>query len=155
VHLLSELRAVLVQPGTEPHQVKLFELSQNGISGPVAYSTLGMRLHNEQSGSSSLFSHPVALAPLPLDAPAAGPVAGTLEERLATALGALQSARPGRLGGQQMEDHLALFVRWAGRPATRRAGEAVFALADGSMPDKLLLRAISRVAARSTAYAPR
>jgi hypothetical protein len=106
-----------------------------------------MRLHNEQSGSSSLYSHPMAVAPVPLESsPAAGPAVDTLEERLQAALRALELMSPSRPSTAQIEDHLALFTRWCFRPLAKRAGEAVFAGTDGVVPHKPLLRAISRVA---------
>jgi excinuclease ABC subunit C len=114
-----------------------------------------MRLHNEQSGSSSLYSHPVALVPVPLEAsPATGPAADTLEERLSAALQALDAISPSRPSTPQIEDHLALFTRWVFRPAAKRIGEAIFADADGAIPHKSLLRAISRVARGAAALAP-
>lgn len=144
VHRLSDLTVIVVQPSTEPGEVGLFRLSPAGLSGPVPFSTLGMRLHNEQSGSSSLFSHPVALAPVPLDPTEAAQPADTLEARLERSLAALESPMP-KQSAQAMEDALALFTRWCYRPAAKRTGEAVFAEA-GSVPQKALLRAISRVA---------
>lgn len=147
---LTELSAVLVQPSAEPGQVALFRLLPQSLAGPVAYATLGMRLHNEQSGSSSLFSHPVALAPIPLE-PAADGSSDTLEARLEHALAALDAMAPGRPSTQQTEDHLALFVRWCYRPAAKRTGEAVFVDAGGRVPLKPLLRAISRVARHAAA----
>ena len=150
VRLLTELSAIIVQPSAEPGQVTLFRLLPMGLAGPVAYSTLGMRLHNEQSGSSSLFSHPIALAPVPLEPvpPESGPehAADTLEVRLDKALATLDAMTPQRPATQQVEEHLALFTRWCYRPAVRRVGEAVFADAGGTLPHKALLRAISRVA---------
>jgi hypothetical protein len=110
-----------------------------------------MRLHNEQSGSSSLYSHPMAIAPVALESsPAIGPAVDTLEERLEKALSSLEAISPSRPSTSQIEDHLALFTRWCFRPVAKRAGEAVFADAGGVIPHKALLRAISRVA-RGTA----
>ena len=153
VHLLSELSAIVVQPSAEPGEVALFRLSQQGVAGPVSYATLGMRLHNEQSGSSSLFSHPMALAPVPLEpsppqATAAAPNAlpETLDERLDRALASLDAMAPARPPMQQIEDHLALFTRWCYRPASKRVGEVVFSDAGNAVQRKPLLRAISRVA---------
>jgi hypothetical protein len=160
VRLLSELSAVIVQPSAQPGEVALFRLTRQGLGGPAAYATVGMRLHNEQSGSSSLYSHPMALAPIPLDpvplepSPATGPAADTLEERLQTALHALESMSPSRPSTPQIEDHLALFTRWCFRPLAKRTGEAIFAGADGAIPHKPLLRAISRVTRGATAAAP-
>lgn len=155
VRLLSELSAVIVQPSPQGGEVALFRLTRQGLGGPVAYATVGMRLHNEQSGSSSLYSHPLALLPVPLEAPpATAPTSDTLEKRLDTALEALDAVAPSRPSTSQIEDHLALFTRWAFRPTTRRVGEAVFADAKGTIPHKPLLRAISRVARGTAIVAP-
>jgi excinuclease ABC subunit C len=151
VRLLSELSAIIVQPSAEAGEVALFRLTRQGLCGPVAYATVGMRLHNEQSGSSSLFSHPVALTAVPLEAsPATGPVVDTLEERLSTALRSLEAMSPSRPSTSQIEDHLALFTRWCFRPAAKRTGEALFGDTSGAVPHKSLLRAISRVARGAT-----
>lgn len=154
MRLLTELSAVIVQPAAEPGQIALFRLLPHSLAGPVVYSTLGMRLHNEQSGSSSLFSHPVALAPIPLEAAngtATAVAPDTLESRLEKALLALDAVTPARPTAQQTEDHLALFARWCYRPAAKRVGEVVFADADGHLQLKTLLRAISRVARNAAA----
>jgi excinuclease ABC subunit C len=152
VRLLSELSAIIVQPSAEAGEVALFRLTRQGLCGPAAYATVGMRLHNEQSGSSSLFSHPVALTAVPLEAsPATGPVVDTQEERLSTALRSLEAMSPSRPSTSQIEDHLALFTRWCFRPVAKRNGEAVFVDASGAIPHKALLRAISRVARGATA----
>jgi hypothetical protein len=153
VRLLSELSAVIVQPSAQPGEVALFRLTRQGIGGPAAFSTLGMRLHNEQSGSSSLYAHPTVLAPVPLE-PSPAPARDTLEERLTDALESVESVSPVRPTTQQIEDHLALFTRWSFRPAARRKGEAVFADPAGAIPHKPLLRAISRVARASAASVP-
>lgn len=66
VRPLSALRAVILQQsaiGADEVQVFLFEGGQ--LRGPVGFSTVGMRIQNEQSGSSSLFSQPMALEPMP------------------------------------------------------------------------------------------
>jgi hypothetical protein len=146
VRLLSELSAVIVQPSADAGEVALFRLTRQGVGGPIAFATVGMRLHNEQSGSSSLYSHPMALAPVPLEPSAAGPAIDTLEERLAKALASLDAMSPFRPSTPQIEDHFALFTRWCFRPITKRTGEAVFADSGGIVPPKPLLRAISRVA---------
>jgi excinuclease ABC subunit C len=145
-----------VQPSAQPGEVALFRLTRQGLGGPVPYSTVGMRLHNEQSGSSSLYSHPMTLAAVPLEAsPATGPAVDTLEERLAAALHSLEAASPSRPTTSQIEDHLALFTRWCFRPVAKRNGEAIFADAAGSaIPHKALLRSISRVARGSAVAMP-
>ncbi len=170
VRLLAELHAIVVQPSAAPWEVSLFCLREGAVAGPVPYSTRGMRFNNEQSGSSSLFSHPMALAPVPLEPPAgaAGTAAAhdTLEQRLEAALAALNlhhrpdgtgdsgllkmgQSKTGHAAGEAL-DAMALFARWYYRPIARRVGEVVFAEADGAaphrVPHKKLLRAISRVA---------
>jgi hypothetical protein len=154
VRLLSELSAVIIQPSAQPGEVALFRLTRQGLGGSVAFVTIGMRLHNEQSGSSSLYSHPMALAPVPLEpSPASAPAVDTLEERLEKALSSLEGMSPSRPSTSQIEDHLALFTRWCFRPIAKRTGEAVFADA-GGIPHKPLLRAISRVARGAAVTVP-
>jgi excinuclease ABC subunit C len=67
VRPLSQLRAVVLQPAAEPEQVAVFLYEHGRMRGPAAFSTLGMRIQNEQSGSSSLFAQPVALEAVPED----------------------------------------------------------------------------------------
>src|SRR5271163_102835 len=69
VHPLAQLSGILVQPSPEPGHVALFALRRGVWSGPALYSIVGMRLANERSGSSSLFAHPVAVEPVPLEGP--------------------------------------------------------------------------------------
>ncbi len=65
VRPLSQLRAVVLQASAHPGEVAVF-LFQNGrLQGPGSFSTLGMRIQNEQSGSSSLFAQPMAIEPVP------------------------------------------------------------------------------------------
>ncbi len=159
---LNRLSGIIVQPGITPERVDLFELAEGRLAGPVSYATLGMRLHNELSGSSSLFTQPMALEPVLLDE-AGGDAAiasvressrDMLEVRLEEALTALRQASSGastgarkRLRKGDVEDHLSLFARWYYRPQTRRIGEMLFVNSEGTLPRRPLLRAISRVAA--------
>jgi excinuclease ABC subunit C len=152
VRPLAELSGVLVQPSAEPGHVALFALRRGVWSGPVLYSIVGMRLANERSGSSSLFAHPVALEPVPLEGVAALPAKDVLELRLEEALRALAQSALKTVSAQTLSDHLALFTQWFYRP--RSTGEMVFAAADGAVPRKPLLRAISRVAARAHSSNP-
>ena len=150
---LSQLNGILIQPGPSPDLVALFSVRRGAIVGPVTYSTIGMRLHNELSGSSSLFTQPMALEPVPLagseSAPAAVPQPSSkdmLDTRLDEALASLERiAAP--TSTPMLADHLSLFARWYYRPESRRVGEILFAGPDGSIPTRPLLRAISRVAA--------
>ncbi len=151
---LAHQYAVIVQPAARSgesgsEQVALFLLRQGTFSGPVFYSVAGMRHPNEQSGSSSLFAHPVALAAVPLE-PESKLTADKdiLEERLARALATLEAEqRPG--SRRQLCDALSIFARWYFRPQSKREGEIVFFPPEtdpaATAPAKLVLRAISRV----------
>jgi len=154
VRPLAELSGILVQPSAELGHVALFALRRGVWSGPALYSIVGMRLANERSGSSSLFAHPMALEPVPLEGVAALPAKDVLESRLEDALRALAQSAPKTVSAQTLSDHLALFAQWYYRPAGRSTGEIVFAGTDGEVPRKPLLRAISRVAARAHSANP-
>ncbi|MGC2400331.1 MAG: excinuclease ABC subunit C [Acidobacteriaceae bacterium] len=155
VHPLSRLSGILVQPSAEPGSVALFALRRGVWAGPALYSTLGMRLANERSGSSSLFAHPVALEPVPLEtAEATKPAKDVLESRLEEALWVMAQSAAKSVTSQTLSDHLSLFTQWVYRPAARSTGEMIYAGPDGNTARKPLLRAISRVAARATSANP-
>jgi excinuclease ABC subunit C len=61
VRPLSQLRAVVLQASAQPDEVAVFLYEGGRLRGPAAFSTLGMRIQNEQSGSSSLYAQPLAL----------------------------------------------------------------------------------------------
>jgi excinuclease ABC subunit C len=65
VQPMSKLRAVILQASANPDEVAVFLYENARLRGPAAFSTLGMRIQNEQSGSSSLFAQPMALEPVP------------------------------------------------------------------------------------------
>jgi excinuclease ABC subunit C len=65
VRPLSRLRAILLQASAQPGEVAVFRFEEGRLSGPAAFSTLGMRIQNDQSGSTSLFAQPLALEPVP------------------------------------------------------------------------------------------
>jgi hypothetical protein len=65
VRPLSRLRTVILQSSSNPGEVAVFLFENGRLRGPAAFSTQGMRIQNEQSGSSSLFAHPVAIEPIP------------------------------------------------------------------------------------------
>ncbi|MHB1022281.1 MAG: excinuclease ABC subunit C [Acidobacteriaceae bacterium] len=145
VRPLTQLNALMLQPAAEADMVALFLVRDGILSGPEMFSTLGMRHPNEQSGSSSLFAHPVALAPVPLEGGAENMSQhDTLENRLARAIASLES-NPVEM--TLLADHLALLKRWYYRPEKQRAGE-IFFREDG-FPVKRILRGISRVYAGS------
>ena len=64
VRPLSQLRAVILQASANPDEVAVFLFENGRLRGPAAFSTLGMRIQNEQSGSTSLFAQPVAIEPV-------------------------------------------------------------------------------------------
>ncbi len=148
VRPMSRLRAVLLQASAEPDAVAIFLYEAGSLRGPFGFSTVGMRIQNEQSGSSSLFAQPVAVEPIPESEPAEPqrPARGVLEARMEAALAALtaEDEPPNSIARQ---GHLALLKRWYYRPETRRVGEIFFPDAEGHWPIKALLRGVGRVAA--------
>ena len=175
VRPLSQLRAVVVQASAVPGEVAVFLYENGRLSGPAGFSTLGMRIQNEQSGSTSLFAHPMAIEPIPEDtgnrdqgtgisksemaaAESAAPEASD-EARAAlpakAARGALETRMegvlaalakaPGTLSPTLRQGHLALLKRWYYRPEGRRVGEIFFADGEGRWPVKAMLRGVGRV----------
>jgi excinuclease UvrABC nuclease subunit len=156
VRPLSQLRAVILQASANPDEVAVFVYENGSLRGPAAFSTLGMRIQNENSGSSSLFAHPVAIEPIPEASTDAtigeAPVVarGVLETRLETALAALGTTSEAP-SATLRQGHLALLKRWYYRPEVRRSGEIFFPGSEGGWPVKALLRGVGRVAAKMLA----
>jgi excinuclease ABC subunit C len=161
VRPLDAQRAVIVQAGAEPGTVAVFLFESGRLRGPGEFSTLGMRIQNEQSGSTSLF-----LAPMVVEAaveeqgiggeesPAQAKVArGMLEARLEEVLTGLAD-RAGAVTAAVRQGHLALVKRWYYRPEVKRVGEIFFPDADGRWPAKGILRGIGRVAAKGLERMP-
>ncbi len=163
VRPLSRLRAVILQASAQPDEVAVFLFENGRLRGPAAFSTVGMRIQNEQSGSSSLFAQPLAIEAIPegeqgreraTEQESVKPIAqnkpprGLLESRLGTALAEL-SAPAAPPSATIRQGHLALLKRWYYRPEARRTGEIFFPDAEDSWPTKAILRAIGRVAAKS------
>ncbi|MGB8261477.1 MAG: excinuclease ABC subunit C [Terracidiphilus sp.] len=171
VRPMNQLRAVLLQAAAEPGSVAVFLYDAGRLRGPALFSTLGMRIQNEQSGSTSLFAQPLAVEPVPEEqgpgteglategpaadgqgssAAAARKARGLLEARMEAALEEL-AAMGGGSSAAVRQGHLALLKRWYYRPEARRAGEIFFAGEDGRWPVKALLRGAGRVAAKMLA----
>ncbi|MGP8173632.1 MAG: excinuclease ABC subunit C [Terracidiphilus sp.] len=176
VRPLSQLRAVILQASANPDEVAVFLFENARLRGPAGLSTLGMRIQNEQSGSTSLFAHPMAIEPIPEAPIAALPASeaatgstgseatqpeaafaapaklarSVLEARMEAALAALteSSTIP---SATLRQGHLALLKRWYYRPEARRAGEIFFPDAEGRWPVKAMLRGVGRVAAKMLA----
>jgi excinuclease ABC subunit C len=149
VRPLAQLSGIMVQSSPELDHVSLFALRRGVWSGPASYSIMGMRLANERSGSSSLFAHPMALEPVPLDAPAVAS-RDVLDARLDEALAKLQVKKT--VTPATLADHVSLLAQWFYRP--KSTGELLFIAEEGEVPRKPLLRAISRVAAKAVSANP-
>ena len=163
VRPLSELRAVVVQESAQPDEVAVFRFEDGRLRGPVGFSTLGMRIQNEQSGSSSLFAQPMAVEAVPenaeirdqgseIKAGAQKAARGLLEARMEAVLGQLreQAEAP---NAAERQGHMALLKRWYYRPEVKRAGEIFFPGEEGNWPLKAMLRGVGRVAAKGLAVA--
>ena len=184
VRPLSQLRAVILQASANPDEVAVFLFESGSLRGPAAFSTLGMRIQNEQSGSSSLFAQPFAIEAIPetagnreqgsgirkdeeaateprsevaSESGAAAPAKlprGLLESRFEAALATLTQSGPNPSAAVR-QGHLALLKRWYYRPEVRRSGEIFFPDAGGRWPVKAILRGVGRTAAKSLTTAPR
>jgi excinuclease UvrABC nuclease subunit len=151
VRPLSRLRAVVLQASTCSDEVAVFLFDDGRLRGPVGFSTVGMRIQNERSGSSSLFAQPVAVEAIPEGPITEEPVRAhrdVLEARMEAALAELAGdAEPPTAAERQA--HLALLKRWYYRPEVKRVGEICFPDAEGNWPVKAMLRSVGRVAAKS------
>ncbi len=150
VRPMSALRACVIQLSAEPDEVSVFLYDGGELRGPARFSTLGMRIQNEQSGSSSLFAQPMAIQPVPeSDSPAALKASrDVLEARTEASIESLAAQRF-QPNATIRQGHLALLTRWYYRPQQKRAGEICFQESDGKWPLKSMLRSIGRVAAAS------
>ncbi|HVU46685.1 MAG TPA: hypothetical protein VHD85_11200, partial [Terracidiphilus sp.] len=161
VRPLSQLRAVILQASAQPDEVAVFLFEDGRLRGPAAFSTIGMRIQNEQSGSSSLFAQPMAIEAVPeqpevreqkIGAKDQSAVVsrGLLEARMEDVLKALTEA-PGAATNTVRQGHLALLKRWYYRPEARRTGEIFFPNTDGNWHIKAILRGAGRAAAKRIA----
>jgi excinuclease UvrABC nuclease subunit len=175
VRPMSKLRAVILQASANAGEVAIFLFENGALRGPANFSTIGMRIQNEQSGSTSLFAQPMELEPVVEEQGAREPASqgteeqGTsgqagkgaenalakiartmLESRLDAALAEL-SADDAAPYATERQGHLALLKRWYYRPETKRTGEIFFPDAEDLWPMRSILRGIGRVAAKSLA----
>ena len=144
VRPLSRLRAVILQARPIPARSPSSFIENGRLRGPAAFSTLGMRIQNEQSGSTSLFAQPMAIEPIPEEQgqreqeteepkDAASPISRTvLESRLENVLAEL-SAKADPPSTTVRQGHLALLKRWYYRPEAKRAGEIFFPDAENNL----------------------
>jgi excinuclease UvrABC nuclease subunit len=162
VRPLNQQRAIVLQENAKSgselaDSVSVFLFEKGCWRGPTQFSTLGMRIQNEQSGSTSLFAQPMMLEPIPEKQPIleGAPVAAEapkvtrdqLTERFEVALEELRadSCAP---SATTKQGHLALLTRWFYRPAAKREGEIFFPDAADHWPTKAILRGVGRVAAK-------
>ena len=167
VRPMSKLRAVILQASANPSEVAVFVFDNAALCGPAAFSTVGMRVQNEQSGSTSLFAQPLALEPVPeeqgtegqgtreqgsrgVENVSAKAARSILESRLESALAELSPATDAPSSAVR-QGHLALLKRWYYRPEAKRPGEVFFPDSDDRWPIKAILRGIGRIAAKSLA----
>jgi excinuclease ABC subunit C len=177
VQPMSKLGAAILQASANPDEIAVFLFERGSLRGPVGFSTIGMRIQNEQSGSSSLFAQPMALEPVVeevnseqwtveqkqglgnrdqgLETPTATKVPRTmLEARMEAVLAELEKDS-GAPSATVRQGHLALLKRWYYRPEVKREGEVCFQDEDGRWPVRLLLRSVGRVAAKAMAHPAR
>jgi excinuclease ABC subunit C len=163
VRPLNELRAVVLQESAQSDEVAAFLFEDGRLRGPVAFSTLGMRIQNEQSGSSSLFAQPMAMEAIPenteirdqgsvVSTEMQKAARGLLEARMEAVLGQLRKPAAARNAAER-QGHMALLKRWYYRPEVKRAGEIFFPDEEGNWPVKAMLRGVGRVAAKGLAVA--
>ena len=167
VRPMSKLRAVILQPAASADKVAVFLFENSRLRGPLGFSTLGMRIQNERSGSSSLFAQPMGLEPVPEEAENEGtreqgtektgssgltarPARGMLEARMEAVLAGLTETKDAP-NAVERQGHLALLKRWYYRPEVKRPGEIFFPDEDGHWPVKAMLRGVGRVAANALA----
>ncbi len=162
VQPMSQLRAVILQASAQPDEVAVFLYQDGSLRGSAAFSTLGMRIQNEQSGSSSLFAQPMMIEPVPEQpeirdqgSGAKDQVVGrgVLEARMKDVLVPLTESQ-NTPSATERQGHLALLKRWYYRPEARRTGEIFVPDAEGHWPIKAILRGIGRVAAGMLKLAP-
>jgi excinuclease UvrABC nuclease subunit len=80
VRPLSKLRAVILQASANADEVAVFLFENGCLRGPAFFSTVGMRIQNEQSGSTSLFAQPLAVEAIPEEQGAEKQGTGNREE---------------------------------------------------------------------------
>lgn len=165
VRPMSQLQAVLLQASANLDEVAVFLYENGRLRGPAPFSTIGMRIQNEQSGSSSLFAQPISIEAIPeepreqgkeIREPSAADrkIARTmLEARMDTVLAELASASHPP-SSTDRQGHLALLKRWYYRPEAKRPGEIFFPHPEGHWPVKALLRGVGRIAAKSLTPSP-
>lgn len=164
---MSRLKVAILQPAANPGEVSVFLYEHGSLRGPAAFSTVGMRIQNEQSGSTSLFAQPLAIEPVVEEQGSEEQGLGTeglrdsgtkaaakahrtmLEARLEEVLAALSAGSHQAPSATVRQGHLALLKRWYYRPEAKRTGEIFFPDGEEGWPIRPILRGIGRVAAKA------
>jgi excinuclease ABC subunit C len=184
VQPLSKLKAAVLQASANPDEVAVFLFESGCLRGPVGFSTVGMRIQNEQSGSSSLFAQPMAVEAIPeagteggrpegpgtrdegqenlgpgtreqgQETPVANKVPRTMLEGRMEAVLADLAKDTRAPSTIVRQGHLALLKRWYYRPEVKREGEVCFPDEHGQWPIRSMLRSVGRVSAKSLTHAP-
>ena len=156
VRPMSKMRAVILQASANPGEVAVFVFDNAVLCGPAAFSTVGMRIQNEQSGSTSLFAQPMALEPVPEEQGTKGQrtreqearewrvLQRKLPERSSSRgsnLYSLNSLRADAPNPTNRQGHLALLKRWYYRPEAKRTGEIFFPDSEDRWPIKAICAA--------------
>jgi len=151
VRPLSRLRVAILQAAANAGEVAVFLFEQGSLSGPVGFSTAGMKIQNEAapSGEIAIQQAEPDSAAVP-DAPAETEskiARGALEARMEATLNALRGECNAH-SATLRQGHMALLKRWYYRPEIRRQGEIFFPAEDGRWPLKAMVRGAGRVAAK-------
>ena len=177
VRPMSRLCAVVLQASATPDEVAVFLFEHGQMRGPAPFSTIGMRIQNEQSGSSSLFAQPMSIEAVleeqgignreqgieiaEPDVKGGPPSSASVRKAARTMLEARMDAVLSDLAAQSdspsstdRQGHLALLKRWYYRPEVKRPGEIFFPDSEGHWPVRALLRGVGRIAAKSLTTSP-
>ncbi|HEV2323083.1 MAG TPA: excinuclease ABC subunit C [Terracidiphilus sp.] len=149
VRPLSRLRAVILQPSANSDEVALFLFENGRLRGPAAFSTLGMRIQNEQSGSSSLFAQPMAVEPVPEETGNREPGRGNRDQGMEIGIQGSTSTDE----GSEKTDEGSAVIGATGSEAHARVSRQAAKLARGMLESRLddVLAALSQPAALPSA----
>jgi excinuclease ABC subunit C len=163
VRPLSRLCAVILQASAQPGEVAVFLFENGVLRGPISFPTLGMRIQNEQSGSTSLFAQPLALEPVPEEQEAGNREQGTGNRNQGSGIGdqGTEDEGPEEQGNKGEEDTPATadelkghdFSRADKRPAEDRALAPGTSPAQSKIPRNLLESRLESALARLGAAA--
>ena len=144
VRPLSHLRALVLQASANPDEVAVFLFENGRLRGPAAFSTLGMRIQNEQSGSTSLFAQPLAIEPIPEQTEIKEQGTGNREQKTAKAEWRKIKSKPTSRTHQSRQSSPAAFSN----PVSKKL--SLCSLRQSPRPRPPFARAISRSSSAGT-----